>query len=223
MQYIKSKIPNTKYRIRNTECSIRNTRGFTLVEIIVAVALFALVMLVSVGALLSLTAANRKAQALQSVMNNLNIALDGMVRSIRMGTEYHCGSGAFTLTQNCSNGDPPENNPGGSATFAFEPFGGNPSDSADQWIYSYDPATKRVYKSEDGGTHTFPVTAPEITVDSMRFYVVGSARGCDTASPCNPVQPKVVITMEGTASAASVKTRTSFNLQATAVQRVLDL
>ena len=41
--------------------------GFTLVEMIVAVALFAVVMLISVAALLSLVDANRKAQALQSV------------------------------------------------------------------------------------------------------------------------------------------------------------
>ncbi|HXK39133.1 MAG TPA: type II secretion system protein [Candidatus Paceibacterota bacterium] len=194
--------------LRTTNYELRTNAGFTLVEMIVAVALFALVMLVSVGALLSLTAANRKAQALQSVMNNLNVALDGMVRSIRMGTDYHCGGGAFTLPQNCPNGD---------ALLAFEPFGGNPSDSADQWIYSYDPATKRVYKSEKGTTISpFPVTAPEITIDSMKFYVVGTTRGDTT-------QPKVVITMEGTAGAANVKTRTAFSLQATAVQRVLDL
>ena len=61
--------------------------GFTLVEMIVAVALFAVVMLISVAALLALVDANRKAQALQSVMNNLNIALDGMVRSVRMGSK----------------------------------------------------------------------------------------------------------------------------------------
>src|SRR3989338_1985894 len=104
MQYIKNKLRNTKYGILNTEYGIRNTaRGFTLVEMIVSVALFATVMLVSVGALLSLMGANRKAQALQSVMNNLNVALDGMVRSIRMGSNYHCGAGTFSATQDCQN------------------------------------------------------------------------------------------------------------------------
>src|SRR3989338_2524865 len=80
MQYKKHKIPNTGYGILNTEYGIRNTyrasRGFTLVELIVSIGLFAIVMLISVGALLALTGANRKAQALQSVMNNLNVALD---------------------------------------------------------------------------------------------------------------------------------------------------
>ena len=104
----------TRYKILNTKYSARSA-GFTLVEMIVAVALFAVVMLVSVGALLSLTAANRKAQALQSVINNLNVALDGMVRSIRMGSDYHCGGGTYALPQDCA--------VGGTA-LAFEAFGG---------------------------------------------------------------------------------------------------
>ncbi|MDO8481499.1 MAG: type II secretion system protein [bacterium] len=185
--------------------------GFTLVEMILAVALFAIVMMVSVGALLALTTANRKAQALQSVMNNLNIALDSMVRSIRMGSDYHCGSGT-----DCPNGDPALENPGGSATLAFEAFGGNSGDPGDQWVYSYDPVTKRVYKSEDDGVNNFPLTAPEVTIDSMHFYAIGTTRGDTT-------QPKVVITIKGTAGAPNIKTRTTFSLQATAAQRILDL
>lgn len=204
--------------IHDTRYTIHDERGFTLVEMIVAVALFAIVMLVSVGALLSLTAANRKAQALQSVMNNLNIALDGMVRSIRMGTMYHgaggdapCGNSDYTVPADC---------PNGGTVFAFEPFGGDPSKLDDQkWVYSYDSNAGRIYKSEKSGiSDTFiPVTAPEITITDMKFYVVGTARDGDTT------QPKVVITVSGTAGAANVKTRTSFSLQATAVQRVLDL
>src|SRR3990167_630199 len=106
--------------LRTTNYELRTNAGFTLVEMIVAVALFAIVMLVSVGALLSLTAANRKAQALQSVMNNLNVALDGMVRSIRMGSNYHCGLGTFSEARDCSDSN-------GGAALAFEPFGGNPN------------------------------------------------------------------------------------------------
>lgn len=198
-------------RTPRARCLMPNTRrarrGFTLVEMIVAVGLFSVVMLVSVGALLSLSGANRKAQVLQSIMNNLNIALDGMVRSIRMGSNYHCGIGDFTVPQPCQNGD---------TILALEAFGGDASDPTDQWIYSYDSTTHRIYKSQDGGANTFAVTAPEISIDGMKFYVVGTTRG-DTA------QPKVVITVKGTAGAANLKTKTTFNIQATAVQRVLDL
>lgn len=185
--------------------------GFTLVEMIVAVALFSVVMLVSVGALLSLVTANRKAQALQSVMNNLDVTLDGMARAIRMGTNFHCGSNQpYASTRDCSNGD---------VVFAFEPYGQTSTDVP--WVYSYDAVTKRVYKSVNNAA-PIAITAPEISIDSMKFYVVGTNRGCSVV-PCDTVQPKVVIVVSGTAPVAQAKTRTSFHIQVTAVQRVLDL
>src|SRR3989344_4477196 len=93
--------------------------GFTLVEMIVAVALFAIVMVVAVAALLSLTAANRKAQAIQSVMNNLNIAVDGMVRNLRMGSNY---IGDSSCTDNTGGGTNDCTGGGQEVTFACNPL-----------------------------------------------------------------------------------------------------
>ncbi|MBI4087781.1 type II secretion system protein [Candidatus Kaiserbacteria bacterium] len=188
--------------------------GFTLIELIVAVGLFAIVMVVCVGALLSLVNANRKAQALQSVINNVNIALDGIVRSARMGSVYHgaggdasCGGSDYTTPHDCSNGG---------TTFAFEPYGNT---SADQpWTYSFSEDANgvgRIYKSESGGT-PIAITAPEVSIDDLKFYVVGTTSGDET-------QPKVVIVVKGTAGVAGSNVRTTFHIQATAVQRLLDL
>ncbi len=183
-------------------------RGFSLIEMMVAVALFSIVMIVSSTALLALVDASRKAQALQSVMNNLNTALDGMVRAMRMGATFHCGNiGDRTTPRDCVAGD---------TLIAFEPFGGDADVAGDQWIYWYDSTAKRLYKSEDGGTNGYALTAPEIQIDDMKVYVVGTTVG-DT------IQPKVVLSVRGTAGVEKVKTRTTFNIQATAVQRVLDI
>lgn len=203
MQIHSEQIPGSGRRTR-----VSRQAGFSLVEMIVAVALFSVVMLIAVGALLALVDANRKARALESVMNNLNIALDGLVRGIRMGSVYHCGTGDPTAAQDCA--------ASGGATIAFESYGGDPTDSTDQWIYTYDEATKRLYRSTDGGLNRTAVTAPDITIDEMRFYVTGTSRS-------DEVQPKVVVTVKGTAGAARVKTRSTFYIQATAVQRLLDL
>ena len=194
------------FRIR----SHRGQKGFTLVEMIVSVALFAIVMLVCVGALLSLVGANRKVHALQSVMDNLNVTLDGMVRAIRMGSNFHCGAGNYQITRDCALGD---------IIFAFEPFGKKSTDPP--WIYTYDPSTKRLYKTTNGGSPVV-ITAPEITIDSMTFYVVGTSRGC-SISPCDTIQPKVVVVIKGTAPVTNSVARTTFHLQVTAVQRALDL
>ena len=194
--------------------SHRPQAGFTLVEMIVAVALFAVVMLVAVGALLSLTGANRKAQALQSVMNNLNIALDGMVRNIRMGTDYHCGAGTAP-PQNCVNGD---------TSFAFKPYC-DPQASGPcppPWIYQYDSSgslcgKNAICRSENGGNNDWVrLTASEVSIQSMAFYVIGTTRG-------DPIQPKVLIVVKGQAGTLSGKTQTTFHIEAAAVQRQLDL
>ena len=94
---IQQKEDSAQEMARNTVYGIRYTdsRGFSLIEMIVAVALFAVVMLVAVGALLALVDANRKARALESVMNNLNITLDSMVRAMRMGSAFNCNSTAI--------------------------------------------------------------------------------------------------------------------------------
>lgn len=70
--------------------SPQQSKGFTLVEIIVAVALFAIVMVVSTGAIFTIVNANRSAQALNSVITNLNFAVESMLRDIRTGTNYDC-------------------------------------------------------------------------------------------------------------------------------------
>lgn len=195
---------SAKYRSREQE------RGFTLIEMIVAVALFSVVMLVSTSALLSLVVANRKAQALQSVMDNLNIALDSMVRAIRMGADF---DGSVDCSGN--NTPYPRDCTGGTTTFNFRAFGG------DAWVYFYDPQTKRIYRSETGNiAEGSPITAPTVTIDNLEFYVVGTAHGLDDLESA---QPKVVIVVKGTAGASSQKTRTTFSIQATAVQRVLDI
>lgn len=190
----------------------RAARGFTLVEMIVAVGLFSVVMLVSITALLSLVEANRRAQALQSVMNNLNVAVDGMVRSLREGSGYHCGSipiGDATL--DCTEGE---------SLVAFKPFSGSLVDPP-HWLYWFaedENGVGRLYKSEDGTlSGGLPITSPEVSIDSVTFYVIGSQQGGG-----DTIQPKVTIVIKGTAG-AKVTNRSTFHVQATAVQRLLDI
>lgn len=179
--------------------------GFTLIEMLVSVALFAIVMLIMGGALLSLTYANRKAQALQSVMNNLNISLDSMVRGIRMGNNYRCGS-ATPSVADCATG--------GSALY-ITPYGSDSAQRSQDWGFIYDSATQRLYKVVGSGQQ-IALTAPEVKISSMTFYVVGTTRGDTT-------QPKVVITIKGSVTGSTLLSNSTFNIQATAVQRLLDL
>ena len=79
--------------------------GFTLVEMLVAVSVFIVVVLIAVGSLLTLLDANLKNRSQQLVFNNLNVVLEGMVRSIRAGTAYSIEAGGTRLRFNDADGD----------------------------------------------------------------------------------------------------------------------
>lgn len=188
-------------------------RAFTLIELMVSVTLFVTVMLISVGALMSLVNANRKARSLESVINNLNVALDGMVRSVRMGSDYNCG--ALEAPIEGTNEDCPT----GGVIISFTPFGSDPSANGERWVFTYVPPSGttngQIFRSRDGGVTDIPITAPEVSITDMNFYVVGT-------EPGDTVQPKVVMVVKGRAG-SSPKNQTTFYVQATASQRSLDI
>jgi len=203
----------------------QKNKGFTLIEMMVAVSLFAIVMTISVGALLALVDANRKAQGMQSVMNNLNVALDGMVRNIRMGVAYHCddinetNKTILSTRADCTSGG---------ELLSFEAFGNSLTDTGDQWVYWAENG--RLYRSTDGRDTALPLTAPEVQIDSFAVFVTGAEGVLNTDG--DTIQPKVVFSIQGTAGAedsafsaigTAKKIRTTFNIQAVASQRLLDL
>jgi prepilin-type N-terminal cleavage/methylation domain-containing protein len=62
-----------------------HARGYSLVELMVAVSLFAIIMMLSAGSYLVMINVSRQAQGLIVGMNNLSFALDTMSRTIRTG------------------------------------------------------------------------------------------------------------------------------------------
>jgi len=75
----------------------RASSGFTLIEMIVSLAIFSIVAVVALGALMKIISANKKAQTLMSAMTNLNFALESMSREMRMGSNFYCDSGSGTI------------------------------------------------------------------------------------------------------------------------------
>ena len=68
--------------------SKHHNQAFTLVEIMVAVSIFAIVATITVSALLSANAVNNKAQAIKLAMDNLNYALDSIAIKMKFGTNF---------------------------------------------------------------------------------------------------------------------------------------
>ena len=67
------------------------TQGYTLIELVVAVGLFALIMTLVSGAYIMMISINRQAQGISTGIDNLSFALETMTRTIRTGTNYNDG------------------------------------------------------------------------------------------------------------------------------------
>ncbi len=190
-------------------------RGFTLIELMVSVAIFAIVMVIALGALLSISAADRKAETIASVMNNLNFAIESMTRNIRTGVDYHCAT--------VSGGDCAA----GSDLFKFTAANGL------ETVYKFDSSALCqqtgtvqgcIVRSTDGGSTYAAITAPEVVITNVTsgsggllFYLRGSALG----STGDNTQPNVVITITGYVQVNPTQ-KANFALQTSATQRLYD-
>ncbi|MCR4279519.1 MAG: prepilin-type N-terminal cleavage/methylation domain-containing protein [Candidatus Zambryskibacteria bacterium] len=182
----------TRYKIQETR---DKTKGFTLIELLTAVSIFAVVMTISMGSILGVFEANRKARSLKTVMNNLNLAIESLSKEMRFGENYHCGNGPVTNPQNC---------PSGGTLVSFL--------SSDDIQITYRLNNQSIEKSVDGGSY-IPVTAPELVVDDLVFYVLG-------ADTDNTLQPKVIVKVKS--HSGTGRSRTDFTLQTLVSQRELD-
>jgi prepilin-type N-terminal cleavage/methylation domain-containing protein len=179
--------------------------GFTLIEIMVSISIFTMVVLIAVGSLISINDANRKIQSMRALMDNLNFALENISRPLRTGSSYHCGlSGSIVSPQDC----PID----GSDFIAFEGASGSSSNTEDQIIFRL--ANGQIQKSTDSGASFLGITAPDITITNLAFYVSGSAVG-------DLQQPKILFLVGGIAQAGKGVV-SEFNLQTTISQRLLD-
>ncbi len=129
-------------------------RGFTLIEIMVAVSIFAIVATIIVGALLAANAANQKAQAIKLAIDNVNYAIDSMVIKMKRGAVYNC-AGVVGAPNNCSS-------PGNSIAF-ISPKDPLPGYSATP--YTYKLASGRITLND------VPITSQDVTIESLKFWV----------------------------------------------------
>ena len=187
----------------------KSGKGFTLIELLVSMAVFTTVVLISMGSILSVFDANQKSKTLRSVMDNINLTMEGMTRTIRFGKNYHCGSaGDVTSPQDC----------GGAGDNSLTLL------AVDGSQVAYSLVGGRIARSTNGGTNEF-LTSPDVTITTLAFRVYGSSAyvsgsvSCSAPNDC--FQPQVIVVISGNVG-VKVSTKSTFTLETTISQRAFD-
>jgi len=185
------------------DASRTQKKGFSLIEVIVSVALFSIILTVALGALLMVIDANKQAKAIKIVVNNLNLALEGMSRELRVGSK---------ICQNISQTSCNTASLGSDAIY----FSTDRGDDDSTFFYTSNAIWRRV--GPDGPSNpALKLTGADVTIESLKFYI----RGIGFEGAGSERQPSVVIALNGyTRRAEEV---VEFDVQTTVSQRKLDL
>lgn len=187
-------------------------KGFTLVEMVVSLAIFSIVSVVAVGALLRITDANKKSQTLKTAINNLNFAMESMSREMRVGTDYNCGSSVNLTTILPGEGlacDMLNEN----WTIAFNSTELGPTGNCSLiYVYQYDHSDQTLNKakqSECGGNigTFYPLISPDVKITESIVKVTNTGK------------PRVFFWLKGHVGDGA-RNKTEFELQTTVSQRV---
>ena len=166
-------------------------------ELLVSLSLFSVVMLICVGTLLSIVDANRKAQSIRAVVDNVQSALESMSRNLRVGHDYDCDPSTAAL-DTCASG-------GTSMQFV--------DDQGADVEYRFNDASDRIERKVGSGSWV-ALTAPEALIDDMKFFITGVATDTE--------QPTVTIVIKAHSS-GDPDTDTDFVVQTTITQRLFDI
>ena len=123
----------------------QKNKGFTLVELLVSLALFTIVLTIVLGTIFTIMDANRKARSLSLVMNNLDFAVESMVRTIKTARDID-PSGSFV-------------SPGSKLTVIDQ----------DNEVVTYKLENGAIKRNIQPSTEFISVTSPEITITNLTF------------------------------------------------------
>ncbi len=171
------------------------SKGFTLIELMVSIALFSVVVAIVAAAFTSLLSQNRIALATNNISNNLSFVVDSMERSIRTGSGYSANASYSG---------------GGAASFSFTDDQGNP--------VTYSSSGGSITECYGSGCTASPMTDPNITISYLRFYV----QGVDTGNGDN-TQPQVTFVIKGQMTTDPVHAPVSFDIEGAATMRQINI
>lgn len=129
------------------------SKGFTLMEVMVSVSIFAIIITIGIGSLLTINNTLQKTRADRQAMDSLSYVLDTMTRQIRTGHEYNGNGSEFSFIR--QKGEDSSGGDGEIVTFSLD------GDANNQRIYM---------EIADGGA--IDITPPNMKIEELDFETV---------------------------------------------------
>ena len=207
----------------------KKQKGFTLVEMLVSVSLFSIVMMISTSTIFGIIAGNRKSQAINSVVNNLNFSIESMVRDIKTGYSYECGGYTMPISlislNNSSFTCTSPSLPVTQIAF-FSTLSGSPTPVEYKFVPrgGSNPGPGYILYTQ-ANVASYPLTSPDIDVTNVKFYINNPGVVTATTPAAGIIQPSVflVIDAESTDSGSNDKQITKYHIQTYISQRRLNI
>ena len=161
--------------------------GFSLIEMLVSIALFSVIMVIAIGIIITTLNTNKHVRSTSVAIGNVDAVMEKIFREASVGSYYHCRKegkieGNIEKARDCPGGNP-------LTVFIFEGVGGDEGSKDDQIIYRLNSTDFALEVSRDGGANFERLTDENIIIDDFNVNVVGNID--DTK------QPAVFIGMRG--------------------------
>jgi hypothetical protein len=201
---------------------IKNKKGYTIIETMIAISLFIIIIMAGMGALLNANLLHQKSRDMRSILDNMSFVMEDISRNLRTGYNFHCIDVDNFTPAVLSTIKSGENCWG----IAFESQDGSASNQNDQWVYfirndgKIFKATSAPYTNPDTdpASQFIQLTPDEVVINSVSGF---SVLGAEAVSAGNRQQPFVLIRLVGLITYKNVTT--PFSLQTSASQRLIDV
>ena len=185
----------------------KENKGFTMIEMIVATAVFAVVMTISMAAFVNIIDMQRKTASFRNLNDNLSTTLEIMMRDIRSGFGYRTNT--YGGVTSCPIAIPK----GASVYICFDKEDPNNSLNNITIIYykktnSVNGVNVDVINRKDNNSD-LQVTSNDVSIDNLNFIINGT----------DPSQRVIILIGATAGNAGKAKLVSKVNLQTTVAQR----
>lgn len=188
----------------------KTEKSFSLIEMIVAMAVFSLVLGSVIGIFVSAIRTQTETLAFQKILDEASYSMEYMGRAIRMAQKDYGGSCVATAGTNYGDG---------AAPMTYIKFLNYETPPEGPKCQEFGLESSRLYEKKPSPTgQSIPLTSSNFQVPSINFNIMGDAVSGSPPTP-DPLQPRVTISFTVQKPDGTSK----FQIQTTVSQRNLDI